>query len=101
MDTNELQDRLQRFISSLEQSGSAVTSGARDKASDLASDVQSLISHSHTTLGDKYYMFSAHIGDISNKIYDAVSENDLYVIMNALFGMLNAIIRELFSRGVD
>lgn len=65
----------------------------RKRALELASDAQELATKLYESAHEKHYSFNAYMGQVSNDIHDAFSENDLYVIMNALLQALGTAIR--------
>ena len=97
MDADELLDNLQKFANGLESSGREVVASVRDQALDLVSDVSEFATTTYDSTVERVKEFNAYIGQMSNDIHDAFTENDLYVIMNAVVQAFSAIVRDYFG----
>jgi hypothetical protein len=94
MNAGDLHDAVREFVDALGKSGGEVAADVRKRALELASDAQDLATELYGSTHEKYYNFNAYVGQVSNDIHDAFSENDLYVIMNALLQALTAAMRD-------
>lgn len=101
MDADDLYNQLHEFVNTLKDSGREIADSVRERALEVASDAQDLATASYKTLNERYYQFNAYVGQVSNEIHDALSENDLYVIMNTLLQALAAMARGAALDGSD
>lgn len=95
MGISDIEERLYNFVSTLSNSSKELTDDVRNHACSLVGDVKQIITESYDTLGDKYDYADATIRNTLDKIQDAVSEEDLVVIMNLLIQSISKIIRDV------
>lgn len=95
MDAGDVYDALREFIDTLEESGREVSNTVRGKALELVADAQNLSTDLSDSAHKEFYKFNAYVGQLSNDIHDAFSENDLYVIMTTFLQALGAVLRKI------